>query len=409
MRVNLYRRHKPNCVGGHQWQSRSSELEERRKGWRRCECLIHFSATIGGRFGRKSTTTADWDESRCYAVGLAAGGNWNGAVVPPRPQPESPAAPVRVTLAEAISVFLANREATVAPPTFRKYKTFTKQLHAFADSRGYVMLDQFRSADIDIFYTTSTLGPRSKAKMLERLRGFFRFGVNRDWIPKSPVSPDVRPPAGSTKPANKVPFTDHQLADIIHACEELDDHRWGNRYGSGRWSGEDLKDFIWVSVFTGLRISDVVSFDIDRLHGSEVFLRAKKNGGEVFAHIPDWLRDRLTARAKKCGKQPFLIGGTKRLDTVIDTWRQQLAKVFELAEVGEDRPTPHRFRHTFARILLQRGVSVADVADLLGDQEKTVREHYARWVPERQARLTKILKDAFSDRPKLTAIHGGRA
>jgi hypothetical protein len=41
--------------------------------------------------------------------------------------------------------------------------------------------------------------------------------------------------------------------------------------------------------------------------------------------------------------------------------------------------------------------------------ENTVREHYARWVPERQARLTKILKDAFSDKPRLTAIQGGRA
>jgi hypothetical protein len=35
---------------------------------------------------------------------------------------------------------------------------------------------------------------------------------------------------------------------------------------------------------------------------------------------------------------------------------------------------------------------VADVADLLGDDEDTVREHYARWVSERQARLTRILK-----------------
>jgi hypothetical protein len=47
------------------------------------------------------------------------------------------------------------------------------------------------------------------------------------------------------------------------------------------------------------------------------------------------------------------------------------------------------------------------VADLLGDDEKTVREHYSRWVPERQERLTKILKDAFSER--LTATQGGRA
>jgi ribulose 1,5-bisphosphate carboxylase large subunit-like protein len=45
-------------------------------------------------------------------------------------------------------------------------------------------------------------------------------------------------------------------------------------------------------------------------------------------------------------------------------------------------------------------VPVAGVADLLGDDEKTVREHYARWVPERQARLTRILKDAFEDKPK---------
>ena len=74
-----------------------------------------------------------------------------------------------------------------------------------------------------------------------------------------------------------------------------------------------------------------------------------------------------------------------------------------------ERATPHRFRHTFARILLQKGVPVADVADLLGDDEKTVRNHYSRWVPERQARLTKILKDAFSDKPKLTAIRGGGA
>ena len=81
-------------------------------------------------------------------------------------------------------------------------------------------------------------------------------------------------------------------------------------------------------------------------------------------------------------------------------WRRKINKVFELAGKFEDPPTPHRFRHTFARILLQRGVPVADVADLLGDDEDTVREHYARWVPERQARLTKILKDAFDDKPK---------
>lgn len=82
--------------------------------------------------------------------------------------------------------------------------------------------------------------------------------------------------------------------------------------------------------------------------------------------------------------------------------------MFALVDLGREKATPHRFRHTFARILLQKGVPVADVADLLGDDEETVRRHYARWVPERQARLTNILKEAFSDKPRLVVLQGGR-
>jgi integrase len=166
------------------------------------------------------------------------------------------------------------------------------------------------------------------------------------------------------------------------------------------YSGEDLKDFIWLMTYTGLRISDAALFNMNRLKGNEVFLRAKKNGGEVFAFIPDWLRNRFNERAKHFGSRPFVVGQSDRLETVTDMWRRKIGKVFELAGRFDEAPTPHRFRHTFARILLQRGVPVADVADLLGDDEKTVREHYSRWVPERQARLTKILKDAFDDKPK---------
>lgn len=100
---------------------------------------------------------------------------------------------------------------------------------------------------------------------------------------------------------------------------------------------------------------------------------------------------------------------SERLETVTNLWRRKIARAFALAGPFPEPPTPHRFRHTFARILLQRGVSVADVADLMGDDEETIRRHYARWVPERQARLTQILQDAFTDRPNFAVIHGGRA
>jgi hypothetical protein len=58
-------------------------------------------------------------------------------------------------------------------------------------------------------------------------------------------------------------------------------------------------------------------------------------------------------------------------------------------------------RHTFARILLERhGVIVRDVAELLGNTEQVVRKHYSAWNPERQERLTAVLKGAFSGKPR---------
>lgn len=41
------------------------------------------------------------------------------------------------------------------------------------------------------------------------------------------------------------------------------------------------------------------------------------------------------------------------------------------------------------------GGAASLAAELIGDTEGMVRRHYARWVPERQARLTSILKRAF--------------
>jgi integrase len=294
-------------------------------------------------------------------------------------------------------VFLANREsANLAPATFRKYQTFTKQITTYAESKGYVFLDQIMADDIDLFWANWKLGPRTKGKRLATLRAFFRFCVNRKWILELPVSSDIKAPVGSSKAANKAPFTDDELKRIVDACDAVK-IEWKNETGLGVWTGEDLKDLLWLMLYTGFRISDATFFSIKRLHGDQVFIRAKKNGGDVFAYVPDWLRDRLQARAERYGERPFIVARSDRMETLTNIWRRRLAKAFDVAGPFEELATPHRFRHTFARILLQRGVPVADVADTLGDDEKTVREHYARWVPERQARLTKILKDAFQD------------
>jgi hypothetical protein len=51
------------------------------------------------------------------------------------------------------------------------------------------MLDQFTSADIDLFYSDWKLGARAKGKALGTLRSFFRFCAKRKWIPIDAADP----------------------------------------------------------------------------------------------------------------------------------------------------------------------------------------------------------------------------
>ena len=53
MSLALYRRHRLNCKGGHTHNSRTSEYDERKKNWRRCECPIFVSGTLGKDFRRQ--------------------------------------------------------------------------------------------------------------------------------------------------------------------------------------------------------------------------------------------------------------------------------------------------------------------------------------------------------------------
>src|ERR1019366_7314609 len=175
-----------------------------------------------------------------------------------------------------------------------------------------------------------------------------------------------------------------------------------------KWTGDDLADFISLSIYTGLRISDVALFQIDRMQTSgEIRVRTTKAGTHVYTWVPQWLQDRIRARAKLHGDYIFGSHTTKDLDVITDLWRRKLNKVWDMCGPWKEKPTPHRFRHTFARILLQKpGVTVRDVAELLGNTEEMIRKHYGAWVPERQERLTRILREAFDDkpRPKLVAM-----
>lgn len=129
---------------GHAPDSRSREPDELRRGWKKCQCPIYVCGTLNRQFKRRNTEQFRWEEAKTVAASLELAGNWDGKRVVPAPGVATPdPTRSRVTIADAAAVFLTVRGGEkIAPATLRKYRTFTKQLLTFAESRSYVILDQ---------------------------------------------------------------------------------------------------------------------------------------------------------------------------------------------------------------------------------------------------------------------------
>lgn len=423
MPLNLYRRHfriAGKCSGKHEADSRNYEPEELRRAWKKCQCPIYADGTLSGQFKRRNTKKTTWPEAKVVVATWESAGAWlaespASAVLIETPLPvEVPRAKSSITIQFAREAYLANRLGrNIAESTLRKYKTFLKQFDDFAAAKGYVMIDQFHMTDMDEFYAGWRDGIQAKAKKLERLNGFFNFCVKRKWIAENPAA-DLEAPVGAGAAANRMPFTDAELTKIYDACDKLPTIEWKNQAASGTWGADDVKTMIMLLCWTGLRISDSATFDMSRVAphpdgGANIFLRMHKTKGALFTWVDDWLYERLLGRERKFGPKIFACGASTRLETMTDLWRRRINRVFDLVGSFEcGRPTPHIFRHTFVRLLLQRGVSPRDVAELIGDTEDVVLKHYARWVPERQERLTNILREKLSTAPKgkLTVVRG---
>ncbi len=413
MALNLYRRHfriPGKCVAGHDADSRNYEPEELRRGWKKCHCPIYADGTLAGVFKRRNTKKAIWPDAKAIVAAWEQIGVWDETdripTIVATPFEQEPSAKPKITIPAATEAFLSNRSGReIAHSTLRKYQTFVKQFSEFVMGKGYVMLDQVAMTDMDEFFGTWKDGPRAKAKKLERLKGFFAFCVKRKWIAENPAD-DLEAPVGSGAPANRMPFTDAELTRIYEACDKLPTVEWKNHFGAGAWGGEDVKTMVMLLSWTGLRISDAAMFDMSRVSrhpggGANVFLRMHKTKGALFTWVDDWLYERLLVRERRLGPKIFAFGNSVRVETVTDLWRRKINAAFDLACPFECiNPTPHIFRHTFVRLLLQRSVSPRDVAELIGDTEDVVLKHYARWVPERQERLTNILREKLSSAPR---------
>lgn len=375
MTLTLYRRHKKACP---------NFGKSRRARQVKCTCKFWVDGVLGGREVRLSLGTRDskkanqklheW-ESKEQVVERGAA----------------------VTLADAWASLIADLEARkLSDQTIRKYKLLQRQMKAYGEEHGLKMLAQFDLDVLSKFRQTWKDGPRTSSKKLERLRAFFRFAHDRQWVESNPAA-KIKLPKASICPT--MPLTPQQWLDVLTACDKF----LAKAPADGKLNALRLKTLLVVMRYTGMRVSDAVTLTIDRLDGNRLFLYTQKTGVPVYTVLPDSVLRVLEATPRVTDARYFWSGQGKR-QTATGDWQAKIKKVFDLAEIskGLGNAVSHRLRDTFAVELLQAGVPIERVSILLGHQSVRVTErHYNPWVRSRQEQLEADVASAWKLDPVL--------
>jgi hypothetical protein len=136
MALSLYRRHRRECKAGHEEELHTSEFNERKKGWKRCECPIFASATLSGKQRRQRTGAWEWDAARAIAGEWEQAGSWDGIRPEPSPPSISVSQPERTTIDRAVQIFLDERGEAVSTATHRKARYLLNALKRFSENKA---------------------------------------------------------------------------------------------------------------------------------------------------------------------------------------------------------------------------------------------------------------------------------
>lgn len=321
-----------------------------------------------GEWVKKSLNLTSWEAASDLVNAWTASGEV-GVVKPATP-----------TIKDAVAKFIEDAEAReLGWEAMRKYRNLLEnRFLSWCDAKGYRLLKQVDVDALRSFRAGWDDGASYAVKNLERMRAFFRFCHQAGWITANPALA-VKPPKLRTKPT--LPFTSDEMERIIAACD---------RY---RGNKTRVKAFLLVMRYSGLRIGDTVTLRRDRLNnGGNLQLYTAKTGTPVFVPLPAIVVDAL-AKVETANDWFFWTGNGK-VRTAVAHWERSLQTIFELAEIDDGKS--HRFRDTAAVSWLLSGISIEDVAVLLGHENTRVTlRHYSPWVKERQVRLESLVRKSW--------------
>ncbi len=222
------------------------------------------------------------------------------------------------------------------------------------------------------------LSARSAARHLSAIRGFYRFLIRDERVDVDPTADFEGPKLWKTVPHALQPEEIEALLDAPDVDTPL-----------------GLRDRAMIETLyaTGLRVSELVSLPIDRLHFDPPFLRVLGKGskerlvplGDTAADWNDrYLREGRPELVRERRSEVYLNHRGGRLT------RQGFWKILRghAVRAGITFPiSPHVIRHSFATHLVEHGADLRAVQMMLGHASLTTTEIYTHVARERLRQL----------------------
>jgi integrase/recombinase XerD len=258
----------------------------------------------------------------------------------------------------------------MSPNTVESYARDLAALAGFAETRGKAV-DALDRQDLEAFVRSlmaSGLSPRSVARTVACVRGFYRFAAVEDKREGSPADDLRAPRAWPALPK----FLSLEEVDRLLAQPDTSTPR-----------GLRDKALIEVLYATGLRVSELVSLKTNNLHLDEGYLTCVGKGSKerivpIGQEAADWLNKYIAQgrRALLNGSSPWLFVNARDGGPLSRVGFWKVLKEYGIKAGVSRELSPHVLRHSFATHLLERGADLRAIQVMLGHADLSTTQIY---------------------------------
>lgn len=269
-------------------------------------------------------------------------------------------------------------ERRMSPHTIRAYRLdldrFGEFLTTYHPACGLsdITKDQLRAYQQSLTH----LRPRTVGRRMAALRSLFFFAESEKQISDSPFEGlRLRIRIGRSLPRTLGHKTVERFFRTLY-------HRQAETPAAKL---QKLRDIAIVELLfgTGLRVGEAANLSLDRIDLESGSIRVDGKGArerlvpivssELKIALNDYVQDRQESEASA---RRFFVNPRSGRRVSEDAIRRAVHRLARMAGVG--RVTPHMFRHTFATLLLDRGVDLRLIQRLLGHSSIVTTTIYAQ-------------------------------